>query len=250
MADFGSQPPPQPSQHVEDAASLASRPFAARFVEAHQLVLVSGQPPLELSQRPPALEDDDGGGGDDPLDTGGTVWRGGARLARALADDAALRTLIAGRRVLELGAGTGVGGLACAALGARSVVLTDLPRNVELLRANAFRNRGHTLGCDVAAVPLAWGDRHGALAAAAAGVDVVLAADVCYREDAVEPLAATIGVLMAHAETLVLACERHEPVAYAALLRALGEALAGGDVRASEDGGRFEIRVYSRRRAA
>ena len=226
------------------AMQLEARDFAARFREMHSVRLRPNLPPLELEQAPATLDD----GAADPLGTGSTVWRGGDALARALAVDDALRGAIEGKRVVELGSGTGVAGLACAALGARAVALTDLPERVALLRRNAARNRGHTVGCDVAARPLAWGDRFGALALAADGVDVVVAADVCYRADAVAPLAASIACLMERAAVGIVACERHEPVAYAALKATLAATL---DVatHASSDDGRVEI-LLLRRRAA
>ena len=45
-----------------------------------------------------------------------------------------------GKRVLELGSGTGVVGLGIARLGARRVVMTDLPSLLPLLERNAARN--------------------------------------------------------------------------------------------------------------
>ena len=47
------------------------------------------------------------------------------------------RALVRGKRVLELGAGTGFAGIAAAVAGARSVVLTDLDIVVPLLQRNA-----------------------------------------------------------------------------------------------------------------
>ena len=105
------------------------------------------------------------------------------------------------------------------------------------------------MGCDVAARPLAWGDRFGALALAADGVDVVVAADVCYRADAVAPLAASIACLMERAAVGIVACERHEPVAYAALKNALAERLDASAV-AADASADVEIVVFRRRRAA
>jgi methylase of polypeptide subunit release factors len=41
---------------------------------------------------------------------------------------------VGGRRVMDLGSGTGLLGLVCAALGAARVVLTDVPQQLPLLR--------------------------------------------------------------------------------------------------------------------
>ena len=226
-------------------AALEERSFAARFKEAHVLFFDAKLPPLELEQGPATLDE----GAADPLGTGSTVWRGGDVLARALAQDPSLRALVEGKRVLELGSGTGVAGLACAALGARAVRLTDLPERLDLLRRNATRNRGHAFGVDVDVAPYAWGDKFGAMALAADGVDVVVGADVCYAQGMVPPLVASVLALMDHAEVCILACERHEPVAYAALKNALAERLDASAVAAVASAD-VEIVVFRRRRAA
>ena len=73
--------------------------------------------------------------------TGGKVWSSSAVLCRWLIENAsALR--IEGASVLELGAGTGVVGIAAAALGASRVVLTDGGSSslLRLAKDNAARN--------------------------------------------------------------------------------------------------------------
>ena len=57
---------------------------------------------------------------------GGIVWESAFCLAQYLRGEARARR-IRGRRVLELGAGAGLLGLAAAASGAKRVVLTDHP---------------------------------------------------------------------------------------------------------------------------
>ena len=64
------------------------------------------------------------------------VWKAGLELAQELASVADF----SGRRVLELGSGTGVAGLAAGLCGAR-VVLSDLPAAAPLLQRNVDRNR-------------------------------------------------------------------------------------------------------------
>jgi hypothetical protein len=51
------------------------------------------------------------------------------------------RSVLDGCRVLDLGSGTGVMGLAAHAMGASHVILTDRPSQVNLLQANVHRNR-------------------------------------------------------------------------------------------------------------
>lgn len=81
-----------------------------------------------------------------------------------------------GKRVVELGAGTGLVGLVCAALGA-SVLLTDLAQGLPLLQRNLRRNGG-----DVKAKELRWG-LEAAAAAMPQGCDVVIGCEVIYQHD-------------------------------------------------------------------
>ena len=119
--------------------------------------------------------------GDDSDWTRGAIWPGGELLASFLTP--ALR----GRRVLELGCGTGIAGLAAADLGAAEIVLTDA--EIDGAIANAARH-----SAEIAVRTLAWGDA-AALAALRPPFDLVLAADVVYpaSDGAIGPLLATLS---------------------------------------------------------
>ena len=206
----------------------ADMPFEQRFI-AHRTVPVGpDSPPLELEQAAPTL------GGVDPLGTACTVWKGGERLVELLQSR---RELVAGKRVVELGSGTGIAGLACAALGASRVVLTDLPENLALLRRNATRNGWvqSLCGCEVSVAALDWNTD------ALPACDLVLGADVCYHQDSVQALCSLVDAAIAAGSTALLACERHEPCAYASLAAALRKHAV--DVLLRDDGGtrRFEV---------
>jgi predicted nicotinamide N-methyase len=130
---------------------------------------------LTLDQRAPGAEDAPISvtGDVEPAYTASRVWPASAELARHVAD------VVRGKRVVELGAGAGLAGLACKVLGAARVVLTDLPENLPLLQRNAARN-----GLDVSVAPFDWltpttlGERF----------DVVLAADCVFWPELFEPL--------------------------------------------------------------
>jgi|Transcript_6521 protein N-lysine methyltransferase METTL21A len=64
--------------------------------------------------------------------------------------------LVRGKRVVEIGAGTGLPGLVCAQLGATSCTLTDLPSELKLLEENVASNDTRSCAVDVDA--LAWGN--------------------------------------------------------------------------------------------
>ena len=114
--------------------------------------------------------------GDEHLPYWAELWPSAITLARAVA-----RRELGGRRVLELGCGLGLPGLAAAIGGAR-VTLTDwAPEAVVAARDNAARNGVgvETLLCD-------W--RAPAALVARAPWDLVLLADVLYEERNVAPL--------------------------------------------------------------
>ena len=118
--------------------------------------------------------------------------------------------------VVEVGAGTGIAGLAAAASGASSVVLTDLPKCVARLEAAIERNAGAfaETGCVVEAAPLAWGDADQARAALGPDceADVVIAADVTYSANSLAELVATLEALAApNGAPVYVAAEKRWP---------------------------------------
>ena len=99
---------------------------------------------------------------------GSVVWRGAVVLGELLARR---RALVAGRRVLELGAGVGLVALVAARLGAASVLATDAPGAedvLRLLRQNAAEGGGAAAGSGAAAAAEAEAAASAAEAAAAA----------------------------------------------------------------------------------
>ena len=133
--------------------------------------------------------------------------------AGALGDDADL----AGRAVLELGAGCAVAGMAYALRGAR-VTFTDLPALCGHVRDNVARNLGPD-GYRV--VPYDWCDGRPATLESEA-FDVVLGTDCVYHAHLVEPfLDALDACAPTPRTTVVLAFERRDEAVLARFERGL-----------------------------
>ena len=157
--------------------------------------------PIELEQKPDA---------DVPHEADGTcrrLWPTSLVLTRYLC---AHPHLVAGKRVVELGAGAGCVGLACAALGAAHVVISDISdAALSLCRDNVARNLW--LAPRVSVAPCAWGDGPSiaALLADSGGFDVVIACEVVYKQDpeVLHALAATQAALARTGATILMAYE-------------------------------------------
>ncbi|WP_082222190.1 class I SAM-dependent methyltransferase [Mesorhizobium loti] len=98
------------------------------------------------------------------------AWAGGTVLARYILDHP---MTVAGRRVLDLGAGSGIVGIAAAKAGAREVIAAEIDRNgIAAIRLNAAANGVEIaiLDKDITAGP-------------PPAVDLVLAGDVFYGHE-------------------------------------------------------------------
>jgi predicted nicotinamide N-methyase len=136
------------------------------------------------------------------------AWAGGQALARYVLDNPALA---AGRRVLDLGAGSGLGGIAAMRAGAARVLAADTDRfALAAIRLNAAAN-------DVALQ--ATGDD--LLAAPPSGFELVLVGDLFYERTLAERVLACIeavrtqgaAVLVGDPRRSYFPSERFAPVA-------------------------------------
>ena len=136
-----------------------------------------------------------------PSFTASRLWPASVSLAHALERAAvhgapwwAPRLLTPRARILELGSGVGLAGLAAALVAApdAEVALTDLPENLGLLRQNVDANG---LGGRVRVDALDWTAPLPA-AFASAPWDLVLGADVVHWEGLFAPLTRTIAALI------------------------------------------------------
>jgi predicted nicotinamide N-methyase len=167
----------------------------------------------------------------DPGHVGGVVWDAECILAHHIVEYAAAQPLsslprhasppsLHGKKVIELGSGTGLSGIVAARLGASVVVLTELEDALPLLERNVHRNlTGSREGIDngdgggdetnVVVEELAWG---APLAGKAAGTlapfDLILVADCVYVPGLYEDLKATITALGAPGSDVLVAFEQ------------------------------------------
>ena len=158
---------------------MTARLVPSAFVRAHtQVRRPSSVPEVRLHVADDvvalweAMEAADGGAGESPP-FWAAAWPGGQALARYVLDTPAAVT---GRAVLDLGSGSGLVALAARLAGARSVLASDVdPFSRTAVGVNAGLNgvggisvTGDVLGRDPA------------------GIDVVLAGDVCYDREMTE----------------------------------------------------------------
>ncbi|KAJ1621534.1 hypothetical protein T492DRAFT_1069375, partial [Pavlovales sp. CCMP2436] len=201
--------------------AAADRSFAARFREPY--LFSEGGISLEIEQEPATDLSREA------LDTGCTVWPAAIALARlALAPHASptVAALVCGARVVELGAGTGLAGIACAGAGASAVLLTDLPGRLPLLARNARRNGWvSTLGgTSLGTAGLDWTDVEGNFAADArlreADVTLLIGADLVHDVAQCAPLAECVNLLLHKwpgCQHMIWAQQRHCALAVAEL---------------------------------
>jgi nicotinamide N-methyltransferase len=124
--------------------------------------------------------------------TGSSVWDSAVVLMKCFENSAIFpEGCFKGKRVLEIGAGTGILGITTAKLGAESVVLTDLGELVDALKANIALNG---LQDRATAQEYLWGTSIDVLNPP---FDVILCADCIlpYSVDAMPALCKTLGDL-------------------------------------------------------
>jgi predicted nicotinamide N-methyase len=155
---------------------------AGRELIERRVELRDGREPLRVLQPSGSAElPDDGGVEWAPLVPYWSVlWRSGVALAEEVAE-----AELSGRRVIELGCGLGLPGIAAARAGASVTAVDQEPEAIELLERNAALN-----GVEVEARVGDWNDP---VALAARGpFDLVLAADVLYEQGAAAALATAL----------------------------------------------------------
>mmetsp|Transcript_40600 Transcript_40600/g.128633 ORF Transcript_40600/g.128633 Transcript_40600/m.128633 type:complete len:375 (+) Transcript_40600:114-1238(+) len=200
------QPPPPPPEaapeHGGGGGSSASRAPAPLALEWSQFpVAFDGD--FKIAGRPLFLEAKSAGrAANEQLhgDTGRSIWDGAIAMAKLLE---ASPGLVRGRRVLELGTGRGVVGIAAARLGASHTVLTDLGYCLEGCRAalalNAASPAAEPAEGSLEVSELDWFAPDRFLDSRPPGerFDIILAADVVWLLDLTDALAAAAASVAA-----------------------------------------------------
>jgi predicted nicotinamide N-methyase len=118
-------------------------------------------------------------------DTGTAVWDAAILLAKFLEENA---DLVQGKRVLEMGCGLGLCGIACTRLGSQHVTFTDMEYILPTTRMNIFHNHIESVS---SVTSLDW-----FLPKEAKidwkSVDVVIATDVVWLDNLIDPLINTL----------------------------------------------------------
>ncbi|RHY49097.1 hypothetical protein DYB30_007350 [Aphanomyces astaci] len=130
--------------------------------------------------------------------TGLTIWDGSVVLAKYLEHATSSfvqnEDSVRGKRVLELGAGTGLVGLAAAVCGASHVTLTDLAYTLDNLSANVRANASSIAATSVDVAELDW--FKAPPLSLTDNVDVVVGSDIVWVESLIDALVATIASLL------------------------------------------------------
>lgn len=172
--------------------------------------------------------------------TGSAVWGGGLALHEYIENLGC--DFWSGKRVLELGTGTGLGGISVAKLGAAHVLVTDRDQAVlELAARNAARNLDSVAGANFEVARLNWGDD----VSSAGVVDIIIGADLTYNREGWPALMKTFKALQR--PMLLSASERrpNEFVELQAFLRDSGVRYQVIDSPLSRGYGSEKVRIFS-----
>ncbi|XP_066497202.1 protein-lysine methyltransferase METTL21D [Hoplias malabaricus] len=141
-------------------------------------------------------------------DVGCVVWDAAIVLSKYLETEQFCTSKTwSGKKILELGSGTGVVGIMAASLGA-NVTVTDLEDLQPLLEMNIRENQDLVSKGSITAKVLKWGEDVNDFLP---HPDYILMADCIYYEQSVEPLVETLKLLAAP-ETCIICCYEQRTV--------------------------------------
>ncbi|GMT12649.1 hypothetical protein PFISCL1PPCAC_15682 [Pristionchus fissidentatus] len=126
-------------------------------------------------------------------DVNGVIWDSALVTIHYLSKNA---HLVKGKKVLELGSGTGAVSIVCGMMGANAIA-TDLPARLDLINKNNLLNKDKMAG-NVEVEGLDWNDGYRKMDS----VDLLIAVDCVYYMESVDPLIKTIKGVKAN-KTLI-----------------------------------------------
>lgn len=168
------------------------------------------------------------------MHVGTTVWESSLALAKWLEHNRSAsgghfsHEALRGKRAVELGSGCGIAGMAAALMGC-DVLLTDIPAVLPILKRNVKRNFQSLTRADAELAPgrikvaqLVWGNRrHIEGCGRGRPYDVIVAADLVYLEEVVEPLISTMRALAGAGTLIALGYKLRQDEAHALFWREL-----------------------------
>lgn len=168
------------SSHPDSSSSSSSSQFKAiggrKFSQLN---------PVCIHGKPIRIEEEENA----HLGTGLKTWDGSVVLAKYFE---ANPSLISNKTVLELGAGTGLAGIAAAMLQASQVVLTDLEYSLKNLEINVQKNQESIMSSSVVEIKvLDWTDPT-TYPSSNVHWDVVIGADIVWLDHLIPPLVSTL----------------------------------------------------------
>ncbi|XP_067847972.1 EEF1A lysine methyltransferase 3-like [Heptranchias perlo] len=128
------------------------------------------------------------------------VWEAGIALCRYFEKE---KISFTGRKVIELGSGTGIVGI-LAALRGGNVTITDKPTILKQINSNVSTNIPTVCRHRLKVRPLTWGEDHTDFPA---DYDFILGSDIVYRSDTYPALIETLRHLANQRTTIYLASE-------------------------------------------
>ncbi|KAL3154376.1 hypothetical protein ABBQ32_013853 [Trebouxia sp. C0010 RCD-2024] len=170
--------------------SAAQEMAEVRQLQRQQLTSNIGVPGLQIEE----LQDAEGG-------PGHVIWEAGIVLSRYLVNHP---VLVKGKRVLELGCGTGIVGITAACMGAMAV-LTDTAAVVQHAQQNVERNASLIKAKEGSAqcATLVW-EMSCSSSVLHKPYDVVIGADLIYAAKDIGPLAETLATLQQHSSDVII----------------------------------------------
>ncbi|EDO31278.1 predicted protein [Nematostella vectensis] len=129
------------------------------------------------------------------------LWDAAIILSRYLEQN---KELVHQKRIIELGAGTGLVGMVAGLLGGRDVLITDRKSALSHTRLNIEENRKSGLQDSLQVKELVWGQDVSDLSPP---FDVILGADIIYIEDTFNDLLRTLRDLSGKETIVLISCK-------------------------------------------